>query len=150
MIVGEYRVRVAFQVAQDRLGAADRGGGEDLAAPAGEHGLHALEDQRLIVDTDHARAGELVASATHSGLFLSACLPGGHRRYGHREDGADAFPGADPDRMVQHPAHAIGDRQPEAESLFAFLVPRGLVEAAELLKDFKFLFKFSLQQQEKN
>ena len=37
--------------------------------------------------------------------------------------------------MVEHPAHAFGDRQSQAETLLAFLVTLGLIETPEFLED---------------
>ena len=41
--------------------------------------------------------------------------------------------------MVEHPAHAVGDGEPEPQSLLALLVAGGLVQAAELLEDLRLL-----------
>ena len=141
MIVGENGVRVAVEMAQHRLGTADAGGREYLTAPAGEHRLHAFENQGLIVDAEYSRTGQLVAG-TARWRWLLALLGrrlGGDHRHADREHGAVPLPGAHRDGVVEHPAHAVGDGEPQAEPLFALLVTRGLVEAAELLEDFGLL-----------
>src|SRR5690554_5683355 len=117
MVVGQHQLRheAAFQY---RLHLGAVAGHGDIALPAAEQALHAGKDGRLVVDAQYLGAAEH-GHAGRAGAARVAVVA--RHRHGDAEHAALARPGTYRQLVTQHPTQTIGDGQPEAQPLSAWV-----------------------------